>query len=225
MDNIEKERKIIIDSHRNNVTPYYDNAEKKEWMDVFWSDNSDFRKMFNKLDTRRILELACGHGRHVPKYVSASEKVILVDVLQENLDYCKNRFIKGLSIEDSEKIHYFKCNGKDLVGIPDESCTAVFSYDAMVHFELMDIYSYLIDCYRILEYGGKCLFHHSNYHDNYKIRFENSVHYRNYMSADIFAYLCDRVGFNVIEQKIIDWELGGAYVEKLDCITMIEKVR
>lgn len=94
----------------------------------------------------------------------------------------------------------------------------MFCYDAMVHFEMMDIYEYLKDIYRVLVPGGMVLIHHSNYTADYKASFANTPHGRSFMSKDIFAYLAYRGGFEIISQQVINWG-----VKDLDCISLIHK--
>lgn len=94
----------------------------------------------------------------------------------------------------------------------------MFCYDAMVHFEMMDIYEYLKDIYRVLVPGGMVLIHHSNYTADYKASFANTPHGRSFMSKDIFAYLAYRCGFEIISQQVINWG-----VKDLDCISLIHK--
>ena len=48
--------------------------------------------------------------------------------------------------------------------------------------------------------------------------FVNAPHGRSFMSKEVFAYLAYRAGFNILEQKIIDWE-----IKDLDCISLIQK--
>lgn len=192
---------------------WFDDAEQKEAVDIFWSDNSKFYQHFKRLDLSNVIELACGHGRHVPYYIDSAEKVTLVDILEENMEICKERF------KDYDKIEYYQNNGYNLERLPDDNYTALFTYDSMVHFELMDIYEYLKDIYRVLLEGGYALFHHSNYASDYKTNFTNSPHARCFMSKDIFAYLAYRTGFKVVDQSVIDW-----YGTKgLDCITLLKK--
>ena len=87
----------------------------------------------------------------------------------------------------------------------------------MVHFELIDIYSYLLETKRILETGGMALFHHSNNTKNYKINFATGRYGRNYMSAELFAYLAHRAGLEVMEQHLVNW----GECKDLDCITLV----
>ena len=90
----------------------------------------------------------------------------------------------------------------------------------MVHFELIDIYNYLRESYRVLKPGSYALFHHSNDSSNYKNWFGDATnnHGRSFMDKNIFAYLAYRCGFEVIAQDIISW-----LQEDLDCLTLLYK--
>lgn len=211
MDRLKFNRDFCAFYHIDEMRDYYEKAE--DTLDIFWGENSAFRLLFDQLELRNVIELGCGHGRHVCQYVDRAEKILLVDVLQENLDYCQHRY------SEIKKINYYKCTGYDLKDLKESEYSAVYSYDAMVHFELLDIYSYLKDMYRVLQKGGQALLHHSNYAKDYKADFCNAPESRNFMSKDIFAYLAYRAGFKVKEQKVIDW--NG--VKGLDCITLLEK--
>lgn len=212
-DKVGMNRMVIADAHRE--TAYYEQAEKTDALCTFWNKDSIFYQMFQTLDLNCVVELACGHGRHVPLYAQNAAKVILVDILNENIEICKNRF-HGLY----NHITYYENNGQDLSKISDGTCTALFTYDAMVHFELIDIFQYLKESYRILKPKGRALFHHSNNTASYKVTYKTGEHRRNYMSKDIFAHLADRSGFTVIQQEVIDWGRKG---NALDCVTLLEK--
>lgn len=43
------------------------------------------------------------------------------------------------------------------------------------------------------------------------------------MSKNIFAYLAYKCGFEILEQKVIDWGTGERLVKELDCITLVRK--
>ena len=182
-------------------TEYFQSAESDEWLDVFWGKNSVFFHMFQQLDLSNVIELACGQGRHVPQYI----------------ELCKIRF------QDHTHIHYYCNNGYNLQALESEQYSSLFSYDAVVHFEMLDIYEYLKDIYRVLVPGGMVLIHHSNTDNDYKISFHSGVYNRNFMSKKLFAYLSYRAGFEVVKQKVIDWGLGEELRKNLDCITLLRK--
>lgn len=212
-DIVERNRKYIAEYHLSEMEDYFADAESENSVQVFWGKNSEFRKMFSLLNLNSIVELACGRGRHVPQYIDLAGRIALVDVLDKNILYCKERF------GNDSKVQYYVNNGHDLKQIATDSYTALFTYDAMVHFEMLDIFEYLKETKRILKTGGRALFHHSNNTEDYRITFSTGTQGRNYMSKQMFAYLANRAGLEVLEQKVIDW-----YGKRgLDCLTIVEK--
>lgn len=197
--------------HLDFMDKYFKDAENENNLNYFWGGTS-FRKLFSCLNLANIVELACGRGRHVPQYLPVAGHVTLVDVLEKNIDICKKRFKKY------DNISYYKNNGHDLQQLSDNKYTALFSYDAMVHFELLDIAEYLFETYRILVDGGMALFHHSNNHADYKASFATGIGGRSFMSKEVFAHLAYRAGFEIVEQELIDRKHP-----ELDCLTLVKK--
>ena len=138
---------------------------------------------------------------------------------QENIDFCKKRY------KNETKIKYLVNEGNNFKDIDSNSQTAIFCYDAMVHFELIDIIDYLKDSNRILIEGGKLLFHHSNAAFSPEILYGEKPHARNFMSADIFAHLASRFGFKVISQNIMSWGGGDKFVKDIDCLSLCQKIK
>lgn len=198
--------------HIHSMDNYFEQAEQDCGMNVFWRESSVFYQMFSRLDLDNVIELAVGRGRHVPMYEAKANHIVLVDILQKNIDFCRERF------KDNNKIEYYCNNGYNLSELQDNQYSALFTYDAMVHFEMMDIFEYLKDIHRVLRKGGMALFHHSNNTSNYENAFSTAVGGRNYMSKDLFAYLSYRAGFEVIEQQVFDWG-----VKDLDCVSLVRK--
>lgn len=211
-DRVVFNREFCAFFHQEGMNQYFDEAESDDSIKAFWGDNSPFFEQFKQLDLQNVIELACGRGRHVPHYLYKTGQVTLVDILQENIDFCEKRF------KDEKNIHYYSNNGYNLAKLESDKYTALFCYDAMVHFEMMDIYEYLKDIYRVLVPGGMALIHHSNNTSDYKASFANAPHGRSFMSKEIFAYLAYRCGFEIVEQKKIDWG-----IKNLDCISLIQK--
>ena len=199
INSVEDRRNECADFHTNHMEKYFLNAEEQENIDIFWSNSSPFKHLFDKLDITEVVELACGRGRHVPQYIEKADSIILADILQKNIDFCKERF-QGI-----DKIKYYTKSGCDLEEIENNSVTAIFSYDAMVHFESIDVYHYLQETYRILKPGGMALFHHSNNSKDYKATFLSGECGRNYMSMGLFAHFADRAGLEVVQQMEYKW--------------------
>ena len=212
-DIVEKNRLYVAEYHVREMDDYFVEAEKDEKISLFWGPDSKFVDFFQRLALDQVIELACGRGRHVPHYVESAKSVTLVDILEKNIEYCRERF------KENQKIVYYKNNGYDLHDLPSESYTALFTYDAMVHFEMLDIFNYLKETQRVLKNGGRALFHHSNNSSDYRVTFSSGTSGRNYMSKDLFAYLANRAGLKILEQRVFDWD----DVQDLDCLSLVEK--
>jgi ubiquinone/menaquinone biosynthesis C-methylase UbiE len=193
--------------------PYYEIAERNLW--PFWSKGSPFLRMFNTLNLINLVELACGHGRHaayIRDHYSVGH-ITLVDINQPNIAFCQARFA------NDDRFSYLANSGSDLLPLASNFYSAVFCYDAMVHFEYDDVFSYLREIYRILLPDGRTLLHHSNNDKNPGASYSDNPHWRNFMSARLFAHAAMRSGFLVVEQQFIDW--GGE--AQLDCVTLLAK--
>ncbi|MBS1718221.1 MAG: class I SAM-dependent methyltransferase [Armatimonadetes bacterium] len=192
-------------------TDYYDKAESEEWTNIFWAPNSAFRPMFDRLDTTRILEIACGRGRHSAQLIGKPGEKWMSDINVPNIEHCQKRF-KGMA-----DFHAFVGNGYDLRPIEDSSMTAAFCYDAMVHFDSEVVLSYLQETYRVLKPGGFGLFHHSNNDASPGANYQDNTHWRNFMSVKLFAHYAIKSGLRVVESKVINW--SGQIC--LDAITLV----
>ncbi len=211
---IENNRDYIAEYHNHVMEDYYRGAESEESIEKFWNEKSEFFKLFSLLDLSNVIELACGHGRHVKQYIDKANHITLVDILEKNIAFCKERFI------GEKNIDYYMNNGHDLKELDSNMYSALFTYDAMVHFEMMDVFEYLRETERVLQPGGMALFHHSNNTEDYRITFSTGTFGRNYMSAQLFAYLANRAGLDIKDQCLINW--NG--VDNLDCLTLVEKL-
>ncbi len=194
---------------------YYDHAE--EWTWLFWSEKHPFFPFFKQLDLTHLLELACGHGRHsefvLEHFEGQVESLVMMDILQSNIDYCRNR------IGERGNITIITNSGVGFEPVPSESLTAIFCYDAMVHFYRDVVRSYIADTLRVLKPGGKALFHHSNYTLDPNSHFGLNPHARAFMSAELFKNYVEEEGLEVLGQKIMSW----GNVAELDCLSLIRK--
>lgn len=212
INSVEDRRNECAEFHINCMESYFKNAENNKDLEVFWGDKSPFKSLFDRLNISNVVELACGRGRHVPQYMDKAKSIVLVDILEKNIDFCRERF------KSIDKIDYYVNSGCDLRRLKDNSATAIFSYDAMVHFESIDVYHYLQETNRVLKHGGMALYHHSNNDKDYKATFLSGECGRNYMSMGLFAHFADRAGLKVIEQVEYQWNKSI-----VDGITLLQK--
>ena len=195
------------------TSDYYERAEKADWLQVFWADRSPFLRFFRELDLTCVLELACGYGRHAATLKDLAQHVILVDINVGNVQFCRQRF------KDVPHYRVLLTDGYSFDSVRDGECTAVFSYDAMVHFDSDVVRAYLQDTARVLAPGGRALLHHSNYSLNPGGDVHDNPSWRNFMSQNLFHHYAAKCGMRILASDVIDWDGHPS----LDCVTLLER--
>ena len=196
---VSRNRQRLIDVHVE--SEYYENAES--WNTFFWNKSSLPRILFERLDLSKTVDLACGHGRHTQQIIDHVGSVMMVDTCETNLDACRKRFSSRANVS------YYQTSGNELNGLETAAYTSLFSYDAMVHFESLDVIDYLREISRVLRPGGFALLHYSNL-DSYPAKtFHENVHWRNFFSTKMMVHFATRFSFDVIENRLIDWPPEG----------------
>jgi ubiquinone/menaquinone biosynthesis C-methylase UbiE len=190
---------------------YFDAVENQ--VGSFWQEGGLFMTMFSRLRLDYVVEIACGKGRHSAQIVDKCGALILVDTSPDAIEYVKTRFQSNPNVTP-----LVSPDGESLPFVPANSTTAVFSYDAMVHFEPITVYHYLQEINRILVPGGQALLHYSNYSKMPASPFNESPGWRNYMTADLFAHFAHRSGLQIVDTRTIDW----ADTES-DALTLVAK--
>jgi SAM-dependent methyltransferase len=192
-------------------SPYYDDAERMTFL--LWSDVLPFHEQFKQFDLANVLELSCGHGRHAEITAPKAERLTLVDVLDENIAFCRDR-LSGRS-----NVAYLVGDGATFGPVADASLTAIYCYDSMVHFSPEIVASYIRDTARVLAPGGRAIYHHSNYQGPAVPHYGMNPHARNFMSQELFVRTAKDAGLEVVASRTIDW--GNA--KDLDCMTVLQK--
>ncbi len=191
-------------------SPYYADAER--WTHLFWAENTVFSRLFGIMSLADVIELACGHGRHSEQIAERCGTLALMDIHQENIDACKTRLSRF------SRLSFVLNNGYNFEPIATESISAIFCYDAMVHFAPDVVQSYLKDTYRVLRPGGMALYHHSNLSAP-ETNYAKNTHARNHMTQELFASYCSQASMEIVESVPIGW--GG--VDNLDRVSLIRK--
>jgi ubiquinone/menaquinone biosynthesis C-methylase UbiE len=142
--NIKNEVDVVKAPWENSL--YYDDAEKS--IHLFWGENTRFRQYFNRLDLTNVIELACGYGRHSEIVAPMAGKLTLIDVFEKNIKNCQTR------LSQVNNVTYCLGNGFDFSPVENSSSTTIFCYDAMVHFPMNLMLSYLNETSRVLKRGG-----------------------------------------------------------------------
>jgi len=207
MSDLAKSVQIVAQAWKE--SSYYATAER--YLDVFWGEGTVFKRLFDRLDLQAVLELACGHGRHAERVAPLAGHLTLMDVHEENIAVCRTRLARFPDV----KCHVN--NGYDFRPVPDRSLTAIFCYDAMVHFSPDLVESYLHDTVRVLRPGGLALYHHSNYPAPLDRPYGENPHARNHMTQALFREYASAAGLRIVESQVIDW----GYDPSLDCVTLL----
>jgi SAM-dependent methyltransferase len=189
--------------------PYYDAVE--HYMDGIWETVSPY---LSDCDFSVVVDLAAGHGRNSTKLLPLAGKLYIVDINEENIEFCRQRF------GNDRRIEYIVNDGNTLTDIPGSSVTLLYCMDAMVHFDSDSVRSYLGEFSRILVPGGRGFCHHSNYTANPGGNWLENPHWRNFMSQQLFAHYAIKSGLRILHSDVTDW---GADSPRLDCYTMFER--
>lgn len=180
----------------------------------------------------RILEIACGYGRWTHYLKDLCNKLYALDLGEECIRYCKQRFASCSNIE------YILNDGMSLEMIPDGSIDFVFSFDSLVHADESVLDSYMSQLPRILSNEGTVFIHHSNlfaYNRKYSIIrkvpklegalklvgiLDRSLHWRDFsVDAKKVERMADKYGLHCVSQEIVNWGTKRAYI---DCMSTIK---
>lgn len=213
-DGVSRFRDALIADHVE--TPYYDQAEAEGHLGVFWGEESPYRAAFARLDLTSALELACGRGRHAERAAPLAGALAVTDPVAANIAACRARLPAGV-----------RCvvgNGRDLSEFADGAFSAVYSYDAMVHFEAMDVVGYLFEIARVLRPGGRALLHLS-LEDRYPERsYRDHPCWRNWFSEGLLRHAASRAGLGVLSLERMKWPPRQAHGEPIDGLALLERL-
>lgn len=194
-------------------TGYFEAAEP--YMDAQW--DTLIWPQIRELDFTNVVDFAAGYGRNSTKLREVADHIIIVDINQECIESCRQRFAGDTRFE------FIQNDGTSLTGIGDATVSLLYSFDSMVHFEPEVVRAYLPEFYRVLQPGSHGFCHHSNYTGNQEGDFWESPHFRNYMSRELFADYCNEAGLEVVRAQVISWGDGDNYQPELDCLTLFRR--
>ncbi len=187
--------------------PAAETVMQRQWEEIIWPLIKDF-------DFDTVLELAPGGGRNTERLCEVAGKIYAVDYNSYALQRCREKL--GSSHHGCE-IEYYVNNGTDLRVIDDSSVSAVYCWDAAVHFEKSIMNSYVKEFFRVLRPGGRGFVHHSALGDKAHKNIKKNPHWRSNVSRESFARMCRASGLRIMTQADIPWN------SIVDCGTVFEK--
>lgn len=181
------------------------------------------------LPASTILEIACGHGRWTHYLKDHAERLIAVDLNQECIDACRNRFA------GQENLSFVANDGMSLSFVEDRSIDFAFSFDSLVHVDRPVMAAYLGELSRVLADDGVAFLHHSNLGAIRLHRMagvprlggllrrlgllDQHSHWRDPgVSADVVSELAAQHGLCCVSQELINW---GDTRRPIDCLTVL----
>jgi 2-polyprenyl-3-methyl-5-hydroxy-6-metoxy-1,4-benzoquinol methylase len=192
------------------------------------------------IPAQTILEIAPGFGRWTQFLAHHCEKLIIVDLSSECIEYCKKRFAHYSHIE------YHTNDGMSLAMIENNSVDFVFSFDSLVHAEYDVIQSYIIELSKKFKENGSGFIHHSNIGSyqhstsskltpliNRLIKLMKRIvgarpqplmqdHWRaKSVTQEKFSNLCNEHGLKCLRQEIVNWGNDPAFL--IDCFSVFCK--
>lgn len=180
-----------------------------------------------------ILEIAPGYGRWTQLLKDLAEQLVIVDIAENCIEYCKERFC------DATNTGYHVNDGRSLDMVEDRSVDFAFSCDLRVTVEADVLDGYLRELPSKLTKDGVPIIHHSNLGAYRAVprltrRIPRRVLPRVIRSgvavdliawrahsagADLVAAQCESAGFSCISQEKISWEHGNYLIDVISVTT------
>lgn len=152
-----------------------------------------------------ILEIAPGFGRWTRFLAGQCRRLILVDLSERCIEYCRQRF------SGASHISYHVNDGRSLAMLEDGSVDFVFSFDSLVHSEADVLEEYLKELAPKMKPDGAGFLHHSNigeYAEELAAGVFVNQHARGpSMTAAKFVQYCEKNGFAALHQEVLNWGL------------------
>jgi len=201
---------LLQTSEVNLWSQYFVDAEptmQGQWDNIIWPLIRDF-------NFDAVLELAPGGGRNTKKLCAVSKKIYAADYNAYAIEQCRKNLETSRHACD---IEYHVNDGVSLHMIPDDTISAIYCWDAAVHFDQQVLQDYVREFARVLQPGGRGFIHHSNLGEAADKNIKINPGWRSNVSRASFADMCTANGLSIVAQIDIPWG------EFADCGTVFEK--
>lgn len=172
-------------------------AMDAQWEQIIWP-------LIERFDFSAVLELAPGAGRNTVKLCALAQVLYAIDLNEYALRQCQET-VACRCPEALGRVRFVKNDGKSLGAIADRSITAVYCWDAAVHFDRAVMGRYVEEFARVLRPGGMGFVHHSNLGERADKDIHRNPAMRSNMSREIFAGQCRASGLEVVAQRDLPW--------------------
>ncbi|RAV99382.1 class I SAM-dependent methyltransferase [Pseudochryseolinea flava] len=178
--------------------------EGKEWSDSpAWEKSiKDDILLANFSAGKCILEIGPGGAKWSTTLASISKELILVDISESALNYCKNK------LTQYPHCRFHRTQGNNLSFLKDSSVDYIWAFDVFVHIAPADIDGYLSEFNRVLTTNGLAIIHHGA---------SGGTHggFRSSLILENFNTMLTSNGF-VVQQQFDRWHDGQFSVSQFD---------
>lgn len=198
---------------------YYKVAEdqlEEQWNEVIWPAIQNF-------DFETTLELSPGGGRNTERLSKLASQLIAIDYNQDPLDRTQLRL--GTQRENC-RISYHRNDGSTLSMVTDHSITAIYCWDAAVHFDKAVLESYISEFARVLKPGGQGFLHHSDLGHRAHKNIQRNPDWRSNGSKEVVAEACRASGLTLTKQQPLLWRWSMDKTDQqptVDIVTVFRK--
>ena len=202
-----------IDEQRRWDEDYMWEMGGHEWSEVFGGTenlwNKEIFPHIKEFRNKKILEIAPGRGR-ITQFLSVlASELTVVDLNPSCITKTKEKLGEHVK-------NYIVNDGKNLIGVYNNSQDLVISWDSFVHMHRNVIEDYIKEISRVLVSGGKAFVHHSWFQQGSEYSTQN-IAGRSNMNPQLFAEIVSNYGMSVTHQ------FNVKFPEVTDTITIFKK--
>jgi ubiquinone/menaquinone biosynthesis C-methylase UbiE len=202
-----------IDEQRRWDEDYMWEKGGHEWSEVFGGTenlwNKEIFPYIKEFRNKKILEIAPGRGR-ITQFLSVlASELTVVDLNPSCITKTKEKLGEHVK-------NYIVNDGKNLIGVYNNSQDLVISWDSFVHMHRNVIEDYIKEISRVLVSGGKAFVHHSWFQQGSEYSTQN-IAGRSNMNPQLFAEIVSNYGMSVTHQ------FNVKFPEVTDTITIFKK--
>lgn len=165
------------------------NAEGEEWTPSPEWKESVIRHILRRHmpEGGTLVEIGPGGGRWTETLLEVGGRVVAVDISEECLRVCRERF------SGQDHISFVLTPGNELPGIDDDGIDAIWSFDVFVHINRAEVEDYAKEFARVLKPGGTGVLHHGTTGGR-------SGGWRSNMTAEAMVEVLEGAGLEVVDQ-------------------------
>lgn len=148
----------------------------------------------NHFPVRSVLEIACGMGRCSRYLIPHCDKFVGIDVVDKCVESCRVKMPSGK----------FVVTDGLTIPVESDSIDFVFSWDSLVHCDMVTVLAYLKEIKRVLSPEGSAFIHHSNWGSREGDNKASGWRAKGVSAQDV-SFQAAACGLDVDAQEVVSW--------------------